>query len=94
MSAPKVLSRKANGVASNNAPNDAPKAPRTKAAPEGEKVVVRRLPPAMTEDEFTSILGDDWRVGHGKVDWFSYYPGKVSQQSVYPRLTFNDRSEC
>jgi regulator of nonsense transcripts 3 len=80
MSTPKVLSRKANGVASNSAPSDAPKAPRTKAAPEGEKVVIRRLPPAMTQDEFFSNLGDEWKPGNGKTDWLRYCAGKVSQQ--------------
>ncbi len=80
MSTPKLLSRKANGVAVAQSPNDAPKAPRTKVLPEGEKVIVRRLPPAMTEDEFTTILGDTWKVGGGKVTWLSYEPGKVSQQ--------------
>lgn len=49
---------------------------------EGEKVVVRRLPPGMTEDEFVAILGDIWKVGKGKISWISYYPGKVSQQYV------------
>jgi regulator of nonsense transcripts 3 len=51
----------------------------------GEKVVVRRLPPGMTEAEFTSILGAEWAVGKGSVDWFSYAPGKVS--SEYGSLT-------
>jgi hypothetical protein len=36
----------------------------------------------MTQEEFVAILGDEWMVGRGKVDWFSYWPGKVSQQSV------------
>ncbi|KAK5662873.1 hypothetical protein OQA88_6284 [Cercophora sp. LCS_1] len=81
MSAPKVLSRKINGIAGPSV-NETPKAPRVKPPPEGEKVVVRRLPPSMTEDEFVAILGDEWRVGNGKVGWVSYFPGKVSQQSV------------
>jgi regulator of nonsense transcripts 3 len=34
----------------------------------------------MTEEEFVAILGDEWKVGGGKVGWFSYWPGKVSQQ--------------
>jgi regulator of nonsense transcripts 3 len=34
----------------------------------------------MTEGEFCSILGADWAVGSGKVDWFSYAPGKVSKE--------------
>lgn len=79
MSAPKVLSRKTNGVAGSSA-TEARKAPRVKSPLEGEKVVVRRLPPGMTEEEFIAILGDEWKVGNGKVGWVSYYPGKVSQQ--------------
>jgi regulator of nonsense transcripts 3 len=46
------------------------------------KVVVRRLAPGLTEAEFTSILGDDWNVGQGKVDWFLYKPGKDSKEYV------------
>ncbi|KAK3387584.1 Smg-4/UPF3 family-domain-containing protein [Podospora didyma] len=93
MAAPQLLSRKANGVSDSPAPgsvsaaqssSDAPKAPRTKAAPEGEKVVIRRLPPAMTEQEFVAILGDDWKLGNGRVDWFSYWPGKISQHPSKP----------
>lgn len=80
MAAPLLLSRKANGVGQSS--NEAPKAPRMKAPAQGEKVVVRRLPPGMTQEEFVAILGDEWMVGRGKVDWFSYWPGKVSQQSV------------
>ena len=84
MGTPQLLSRKTNGVTGGQSSSDAPKAPRVKAPPQGEKVVVRRLPPAMTEEEFVTILGDEWRVGRAKVDWFSYWPGKVSQQSVIP----------
>lgn len=81
MAAPQLLSRKPNGV-SGGQPTDAQKAPKMRTPAQGEKVVVRRLPPAMTEEEFLTILGDEWTVGRGKVDWFSYWPGKVSQQSV------------
>lgn len=84
MSTPQLLSRKPNGATAGQSSADAAaKAPRARAPAQGEKVVVRRLPPAMTEQEFVAILGDEWRVGRGKVDWFSYWPGKVSQQSVY-----------
>ena len=83
MSAPKVLSRKANGTAAQQI-HDAPKAPRTKLPPQGEKVVVRRLPPQLTEEEFIAILGDTWKLGAGKIDWFSYWPGKTSQQYASP----------
>lgn len=60
---------------------------RTKPQNEGEKLVVRRLPPAMTEEEFISILGPEWEVSKGKVDWFSYAPGKVSKECVGPMQT-------
>lgn len=82
MGTPQLLSRRTNGVVGGQSSNDAPKAPKVKAQVHGEKVVVRRLPPAMTEEEFITILGDEWRTGRGKVDWFSYWAGKVSQQSV------------
>lgn len=44
------------------------------------KVIVRRLPPGLTELEFTTALGDDWKVGLGKVDWCLYKPGKDSTE--------------
>ncbi|KAK4140059.1 Smg-4/UPF3 family-domain-containing protein [Dichotomopilus funicola] len=84
MAAPQLLSRRTNGEASGQPSHDTPKAARVKAPAQGEKAVVRRLPPAMTEDEFVAILGDEWRVGRGKVDWFSYWPGKVSQHPSKP----------
>ncbi|KAG5973717.1 hypothetical protein E4U55_000314 [Claviceps digitariae] len=54
------------------------KASRSKAHTEGEKLVIRRLPPGMTQQEMITILGPDWEVSKGKVDWLSYVPGKVS----------------
>ena len=51
------------------------------------KLVVRRLPPALTKDEFLSTLGDDWKVPGNKIDWLDYRcgktkpPGKLSLQS-------------
>lgn len=44
------------------------------------KLIVRRLPPGLTEDEFAIILSDEWKVGNGKVDWFLYKPGKDSAE--------------
>jgi regulator of nonsense transcripts 3 len=44
------------------------------------KLIVRRLPPGLTEDEFATILSDEWKVGNGKVDWFLYKPGKDSTE--------------
>ncbi len=46
------------------------------------KVVIRRLAPGLTEAEFSKLLGDDWMLGHGKVDWFSYKLGKDSKEYV------------
>ncbi|KPM35367.1 hypothetical protein AK830_g11201 [Neonectria ditissima] len=122
--APKVLSRRANGVlpgpasqasesgkgkgshenhapsktgrgrGSGGKPGDAtknategdttPKPAKTKPHSEGEKLVIRRLPPGMTQTEFASILGNEWDVGKGKVDWFSYAPGKISNDPSKP----------
>ena len=44
------------------------------------KVVVRRLPPGLTEQEFFTALGEEWKVGGGKVFWVSYRSGKVSKE--------------
>lgn len=44
------------------------------------KLVVRRLPPGLTQAEFENALGEEWKVGAGKVDWFQYKPGKVSKE--------------
>ncbi|KAK4154468.1 Smg-4/UPF3 family-domain-containing protein [Chaetomidium leptoderma] len=86
MSTPQLLSRKTNGVVGGQSSHDAPKPPKVKAPAQGDKVVVRRLPPAMTEEEFVTILGDEWRVGCGSVDWLSYWPGKVSQHPSKPSI--------
>jgi hypothetical protein len=43
----------------------------------------------MTQEEFTSILGDDWQVGKGKVDWFSFELGKVSKEYVESHTWYN-----
>ncbi|KAG6037669.1 hypothetical protein E4U41_004856 [Claviceps citrina] len=61
-----------------------PKSPRSKAHNEGEKVVIRRLPPGMTQQELVTILGPDWEVAKGRVDWFSYIPGKISADPSKP----------
>jgi regulator of nonsense transcripts 3 len=59
-----------------------PRSAATKPPSPKLKVVVRRLAPGLTEAEFTSILGDDWTVGQGKVDWFLYKSGKDSKEFV------------
>lgn len=58
------------------------KSSRSKAPIEGDKVVIRRLPPGLTVEEFWVYLGDRWKVGGGLVDWFDFKKGKVSQEYV------------
>ncbi|UZP34001.1 hypothetical protein NXS19_001817 [Fusarium pseudograminearum] len=64
--------------------SETPKPTRTKAHNEGEKLTIRRLPPGMTEAEFASILGSEWEVGKGKVDWFCFAEGKISTDPSKP----------
>ncbi|KAI1754821.1 Smg-4/UPF3 family-domain-containing protein [Xylaria castorea] len=45
---------------------------------EGKKVLIRRLPPGMTEDECWVVLGEEWKVSKGKVDWARYDSGEIS----------------
>ncbi|KAJ8125306.1 hypothetical protein O1611_g8336 [Lasiodiplodia mahajangana] len=49
-----------------------------KVQAEGKKVVIRRLPPGMTADECWAALGEEWKVGNGKVDWARYDDGEIS----------------
>lgn len=44
------------------------------------KLLVRRLPPGLTEEEFKSSLGEEWMAGAGKIDWVQYKSGKVSKE--------------
>lgn len=44
------------------------------------RLIVRRLPPGLTQAEFEVILGEEWRVGAGRVDWFAYKDGKISKE--------------
>lgn len=46
------------------------------------RLIIRRLPPGLTEAEFREILGDEWSVGAGKVIWFAYKEGKISKEWV------------
>ncbi|KAJ5559186.1 hypothetical protein N7461_003158 [Penicillium sp. DV-2018c] len=48
------------------------------------KLLLRRLPPGLTQAELESALGDQWKVGAGKVDWLQYRPGKVSKDPNKP----------
>ncbi|KAI0884923.1 Smg-4/UPF3 family-domain-containing protein [Annulohypoxylon maeteangense] len=81
-----MSTRKANGVlpvSSILATNDAPKT-KAKEPARGKKVIVRRLPPGITEAEFWAILGDEWKSGKGKVDWTKFQDGQVSQDPSNP----------
>jgi hypothetical protein len=59
-----------------NAPRGAPRKP----TPLRLKVLIRRLPPGLTEVEFYSTVGEEWRTGAGKVDWANYEAGKISKE--------------
>ncbi|KAJ5184065.1 hypothetical protein N7492_001681 [Penicillium capsulatum] len=62
------------------------------------KLLIRRLPPGLTQLELESALGEEWKAGAGKVDWLQYKPGKVSKDPAKPsrpsraylRLTSSD----
>ncbi|KKK25693.1 nonsense-mediated mRNA decay protein [Aspergillus ochraceoroseus] len=60
----------------------APPAPRKTSKPAAPrlKLLVRRLPPGLTQEEFETALGSEWKLGAGKVDWFQYKPGKISKE--------------
>ena len=73
-----------NGVSQqeNNAQTETPKTGRAKAPLTGKKVVIRRLPPGMTAEEAWNVLGEEWKNGHGKVDWSQFQTGSISHELV------------
>ncbi|KAE8440444.1 hypothetical protein EG329_007600 [Mollisiaceae sp. DMI_Dod_QoI] len=76
-----------NGVLAITASQTSSNSPRPaagKASNPKLKVIVRRLAPGLTESEFTSILGDGWKLGQGRVDWFLYKAGKDSKEPSKP----------
>jgi len=58
----------------------------TKSSAARLKVLIRRLPPGITQAEVQDVLGSEWATGKGKVDWASFKPGKVSKECVHGRL--------
>ncbi|CAI7622160.1 unnamed protein product [Penicillium palitans] len=48
------------------------------------KLLIRRLPPGLTQAELESALGGQWKAGAGNVDWLQYKPGKVSKDPNKP----------
>lgn len=53
---------------------------KTKAQPTGQKLLIRHLPPLITEQEVQAILGEEWKTGNGRVDWAQFQQGKVSKR--------------
>lgn len=78
--APRTQSNGMLPVTASQTTGNASKTSSTKPASTKLKVIVRRLAPGLTEAEFTSILGEDWKLGNGRVDWFLYKPGKDSKE--------------
>lgn len=68
---PVAATQKSSSTPAKKAPK--PPAPRL-------KLLIRRLPPGLTQAELESALGAEWKVGAGKVDWLQYKPGKVSKE--------------
>ncbi|ODH14676.1 hypothetical protein ACO22_06534 [Paracoccidioides brasiliensis] len=56
----------------------------SKAATPRLKLLIRRLPPGLTYQEFEASLGDEWKVGNGKVDWLQFRDGKISKDRAKP----------
>ncbi|OHW90625.1 nonsense-mediated mRNA decay protein [Colletotrichum incanum] len=80
-------SRKTNGVGSGSGQQpaaDAPKSNKSRTPVEGDKVVIRRLPPGMTEQEVWNNLDDEWKAGNGLVSWHNFAQGKISQDPAKP----------
>ncbi|KAJ0415180.1 Smg-4/UPF3 family-domain-containing protein [Aspergillus carlsbadensis] len=84
-----ILSKPAGGVlqipasaTQKNASSPAKSGP--KPATPRLKLLVRRLPPGLTQEEFETALGTEWKLGAGKVSWYQYKPGKVSKDPAKP----------
>jgi Smg-4/UPF3 family len=46
------------------------------------RLIIRRLPPGLAENEFWNALGEEWHLGKGKIDWAVYKDGKISKEYV------------
>ncbi|KAL0261126.1 hypothetical protein SLS55_004822 [Diplodia seriata] len=66
------------------ATNGAPRGASNRSHQPRLKLVVRRLAPGLTQQEFELALGDEWKLGQGRVDWFSYKAGKISKDLAKP----------
>jgi regulator of nonsense transcripts 3 len=76
------------GSATQQSPQTAaPKSTTSKSTGPRLKVTIRRLPPGLTQAELEAALGEDWKLGGGRVDWMVYRPGKVSKEYADTYLT-------
>jgi regulator of nonsense transcripts 3 len=85
---PKVLQKnpdRGSGVLPIPASARAPPAPKPPAA--RLKLEIRRLPPGLTLSEFEETLGEEWKLGKGRVDWREYRQGKAKNVSKMPELS-------
>jgi hypothetical protein len=82
------ISAAATQKSGSGAPKKAPKPPAPRL-----KLLIRRLPPGLTQSELESALGAQWKTGAGKVDWLQYKPGKVSKEYDIPSSVKGCRSE-
>lgn len=76
-----VLSIPASATQRRNVPTH--EAQPSRAASTRLKIIIRRLPPGLTQLEFEEALGDDWKTRGDKVDWAIYKDGKVSKEYTY-----------
>jgi regulator of nonsense transcripts 3 len=70
--------RKTSGILQRPAPGESGRSAKGKVTIVPLKMTVRHLPPGLTEQEFMTIIGEQWLPNNGKVDWMSYDEGKVS----------------
>ena len=73
-----VLSIPASATHRKSGPAHEPQQTRATAA--RLKILIRRLPPGLTQAEFEEALGDDWKIGGDTVDWAVYKLGKISKE--------------
>lgn len=71
-------------AASQSAAKSSPRTPAPRL-----RLIIRRLPPGLTETEFWTALGEDWQLGKGKVEWAAYKDGKVSRESAHYGLALS-----
>ncbi|KAL3469634.1 Smg-4/UPF3 family-domain-containing protein [Aspergillus californicus] len=83
-----ILSKSAGGVLQIPVSATQKNAPASRRAPKPPaprlKLLVRRLPPGLTQEEFETAVGAEWKVGAGKISWIQYKPGKVSKDPAKP----------